>query len=151
MVLLAWLVINLLQAIFTGLAHDESYYWVWAQHLDWGYFEHPPMVAIFVWLGGLLFDGELGVRLITVLSSTAVLYLLARMINVRDVLLFAALAFGTLLLNVGGFYTAPDSALMLSGVLFLVAYKRYLNHITSAMLPANNKAEVQVLWLRWRL
>ena len=113
LLLLAWLVINLLQAAFTGLAHDEAYYWVWAQHLDWGYFEHPPMVAVFIWLGGLLFDNELGVRLLTVLSSTAVVYLLFRILKTTDVLLYAALVFGTLLLNVGGFYTAPDNEIQI--------------------------------------
>lgn len=128
LLLLAWLIVNLVQATFTGLAHDEAYYWVWAQNLDWGYFEHPPMVALFIWLGGLLFDGELGVRLLTVLSSTTVLYLLFRLLKSKDVLLFAALVSGTLLLNIGGFYTAPDSALMLFGVLFLAVYKRYLAH-----------------------
>ena len=144
LLLLAWLVINLLQAAFTGLAHDEAYYWVWAQHLDWGYFEHPPMVAVFIWLGTLLFDNELGVRLVTVLSSTAVIYLLFRILKTTDVLLYAALVFGTLLLNVGGFYTAPDSALMLFGVLFLLAYKHYLTQNTwpAALLLALSMALV---------
>ena len=30
----AWWVLNLLQAAFTGLADDESYYWYFSQHLD---------------------------------------------------------------------------------------------------------------------
>jgi 4-amino-4-deoxy-L-arabinose transferase-like glycosyltransferase len=28
-----------------GLGDDEAYYWLWAQRLDWSYFDHPPMVA----------------------------------------------------------------------------------------------------------
>ena len=28
------------------LGNDESYYWLYSQHLQWNYFDHPPMVAI---------------------------------------------------------------------------------------------------------
>ena len=28
------------------LAPDEAYYWLWSQHLQTGYFDHPPMVAL---------------------------------------------------------------------------------------------------------
>lgn len=37
---LAWLALDR-----TDLYPDEAQYWVWAQHLDWGYFSKPPMVA----------------------------------------------------------------------------------------------------------
>lgn len=30
---------------------DEAYYWLWGQHLDWSYYDHPPLQA---WLQGLL-------------------------------------------------------------------------------------------------
>ena len=33
-----------------GLMGDESYYWDWSRHLDWGYYSKPPMIA---WLYGL--------------------------------------------------------------------------------------------------
>ena len=61
LLLAAWWVINLLQAAFTGLANDEAYYWYFAQHLDWGYFDHPPMVALLVWLSSWM-PGTLGIR-----------------------------------------------------------------------------------------
>ncbi|MEP6711576.1 MAG: glycosyltransferase family 39 protein [Ferruginibacter sp.] len=28
------------------LGNDESYYWLYSQHLQWNYFDHPPMVAL---------------------------------------------------------------------------------------------------------
>lgn len=38
------------------IAPDEAYYWYWSKHLDWSYFDHPPMVAyvmaFFTWIGG---------------------------------------------------------------------------------------------------
>ena len=70
--LLLFLVINLLQSSFTGLLEDEAYYWVWSKNLAWGYFDHPPMVALFIWLGGLIFDGELGVRFVSAISLSLI-------------------------------------------------------------------------------
>ncbi len=32
-----WFLINLLQALFTGLHPDEAYYWMYSKFLDWGY------------------------------------------------------------------------------------------------------------------
>jgi dolichol-phosphate mannosyltransferase len=47
-----------------GLMPEEAYYWNYAQHLDIGYLDHPPMVG---WLiastSAMLGDGEFGVRL----------------------------------------------------------------------------------------
>jgi len=62
----AWFVINMLQSIFTGLHSDESYYWMYSQNLDWGYFDHPPMAALFIFLGSSVFSGEVGVRIFLV-------------------------------------------------------------------------------------
>ncbi len=44
---------NTLQAIFTELIYDEAYYWYFSKQLDWGYFDHPPMVAAMIALGNL--------------------------------------------------------------------------------------------------
>jgi len=41
---------------------DETYYWLWSRHLDVSYFDHPPMVAYFIWLTTLLSKAELWVR-----------------------------------------------------------------------------------------
>ncbi len=53
-----------------ALLADEAYYWVWAQHLDWGYYDQPPLIA---WLiaasTALLGRSELAVRLPTVLCG----------------------------------------------------------------------------------
>jgi len=63
-------------AAFVGLAGDEAYYWQWSRHLGWGYYDHPPLVAYLIALGvQLVGDTELGVRLVTVLLSSAILWL----------------------------------------------------------------------------
>ena len=75
-VLLAlWLVANLLQSIFTGMSSDESYYALWGKHLAWGYFDHPPMIAVLNFLSALIFNGNLGVRFLTVIMQIGTLLL----------------------------------------------------------------------------
>ena len=43
--------VRLLVAACTPLSPDEAYYWVWSQVLQPGYLDHPPMVALWIWLG----------------------------------------------------------------------------------------------------
>lgn len=42
---------------------DEAYYWLWSRSLDIGYFDHPPLVAYFIWFTTLLSKAEVWVRL----------------------------------------------------------------------------------------
>jgi 4-amino-4-deoxy-L-arabinose transferase-like glycosyltransferase len=44
------LIIKLLVAAILPFSSDEAYYWVWSNHLDLGYFDHPAMIA---WLNSL--------------------------------------------------------------------------------------------------
>lgn len=39
------LLVKLAQIAFAGVIVDEAYYWLWAQHPDWSYYDHPPMVG----------------------------------------------------------------------------------------------------------
>lgn len=41
-------IIKVIIALGLPVSADESYYWVWAQHLDWSYFDHPPLVAYLI-------------------------------------------------------------------------------------------------------
>ncbi|MDL2407041.1 glycosyltransferase family 39 protein [Rhizobium calliandrae] len=56
-----------LRLVFLGLVDlvpEEAYYWNYAQHLDIGYLDHPPMVAWLIWLGTSLFGNTgFGVRI----------------------------------------------------------------------------------------
>jgi dolichol-phosphate mannosyltransferase len=56
-----------LRLIYAGqveLLPEEAYYWNYARHLDFGYLDHPPMVAWIIAAGGALFGGgEFGVRI----------------------------------------------------------------------------------------
>lgn len=126
-----WIVVNLVQGVFTEITEDEAYYALYGEHLAWGYFDHPPMVGLMTFLGGVLFRGNLGVRFCTVAATALSLLVIWRIIgesnpNRRKVLLFFTLAFSLVMLNVYGFVTTPDVALLLFSALFLLAYQRYL-------------------------
>lgn len=126
----AVLVINLIQAHFTPLIYDEAYYWHFAQNMAWGYFDHPPMVAFMIKLGSLLFDGELGVRLVGCLLSVGTFLVLWMTIDRPEkrnyVIPFFVLVFSMALLNAYGFFTLPDTPLLFFTALLLYVYKRFL-------------------------
>jgi undecaprenyl-diphosphatase len=49
------------------LAPDEAYYWTWSRNLQWGYYDHPPLVGFLIRIGtAIAGDGEFGVRLLWV-------------------------------------------------------------------------------------
>ena len=127
--LAAWWVLNLVQAACMDLANDEAYYWYFSHHLDWGYYDHPPMVALLVWLTAWI-PGPFGVRLATTILQPLYLWIFWRLIRPadasrRDALFYVLLCFSQPLLQLYGFMALPDAPLMMSTVLFLWAYKRF--------------------------
>jgi len=121
-----WFGINLLQTIFSGLMDDEALFWLYGQHMAWGFYEHPPMVAWLIKGGYTLLPNAVGVRLFFIISSTLSVYLIARLAGTKNWWLFAALLFSTLIGNAGGFLAAPDGPLLLFTALFFFFYQRFL-------------------------
>ncbi|ADV60647.1 hypothetical protein Isop_0050 [Isosphaera pallida ATCC 43644] len=78
----ATLVVRLVAAATVGPGNDEAYHVLYAWHLDWSYFDHPPMLG---WLGrlGLELWGDprslLGLRLGFVLLFAATTWLMYRL------------------------------------------------------------------------
>ena len=128
--LAAIFIINLLQGYFTELIFDEAYYWYYAQHMAWGYFDHPPMVALIVKLSSLFFNGELGVRFISILFSAGTYVVLWFLIDDhrknKYILHYFILIFSMTLINAYGFLTLPDTPLLFFTALFLLIYKKFL-------------------------
>lgn len=62
-------IIHILIASKLLLHPDEAYYWDWTRHLDYGYYDHPPMVAWTIWLFSFLPLSELTVRLPAIFSA----------------------------------------------------------------------------------
>ena len=125
----ALVVLRLVGAAWTPLTFDEAYYWMWSKHLAFGYYDHPPGVAIVIRLGTMIAgDTELGVRLMSILLALPMSFALYRT---------AAILFGgqrvaataTILLNVtlmaavGTLIVTPDSPLLVASsfVLFFLA------------------------------
>ncbi len=128
--ILIWLIINFLQAFFTELAHDEAYYWLYAQHLAWGYFDHPPIIALLVKAGYSLLPNELGVRLFPLLMGAGTLYLIfllseetLKSLSTLIILLCSVVMIHS---HVGGFLAIPDLPVIFFAALFLYLYKQYL-------------------------
>lgn len=125
-------ILNIVQSINSELIVDEAYYWVYSQDLAFGYFDHPPVVALYIWISDILFNGELGVRFFSGIGYILMLLTVWKIIDhpkkKEYAWLFLLLFFSTTLLNVYGFITVPDTPLILFIALFLWAYKLYLTH-----------------------
>ena len=97
------------------LTEDEAYYRLWAQHLQLGYFDHPPMIAWWIRAGTTIFgDTPLGIRLLPALASGLNTWLigdLARQLGAEPkTALRAALWYNaTLTVCVGGMLAIPDA------------------------------------------
>ncbi len=130
--LVIWLALNAWQAAFTNLDPDEAYYWMYSRQLDWGYFDHPPGIAVFIKLGYALIPNTLGVRLGAILLQVGSFYgawlLLGKPTARRQVWLLIALLVSMPMLQAYGFIAVPDAPLMFFTVLFLLFYQRFLTN-----------------------
>ena len=138
-----WFLVNLLQGIFTEIQEDEAYYALFGEHLAWGYYDHPPMVALMAFLNSILFSGTLGVRLFTIIASCFSLFVIWLIaigqpadsttgpnrgdLNPKSIALFFIVSYSIVMFNIYGFVTTPDVALIMFSALFLFVYQRYLN------------------------
>ncbi len=76
----AWLIIlsfaavkfalNLYASGYYNYFRDELYFIACGRHLDWGYVDHPPLVALYARLGEMLGPSLRGFRLISTISGT---------------------------------------------------------------------------------
>ena len=106
---------RLLAAGLVPLTEDEAYYRLWAQHLQAGYLDHPPMIAWWIRLGQLAAgDTAVGVRLVPALATGATTWLLGDL--TRRLGLSAATAEraalwynATFTVAVGGMLATPDT------------------------------------------
>ena len=125
---LIWMFINFLQSFFTGLYPDETYYWVYSRNLQWGYFDHPPLVAVFIKLGELLGHNSFFTRLGTVLLSGGAVFFLFKALpeEITDTRLYIISFLSVILFHIYGFVATPDAALFLFTALFFYAYRLFL-------------------------
>jgi hypothetical protein len=117
----------LLQTTETELWNDEAYYWVFSQNLDWGYLDHPPMTALLIKLGTILFGkNEFGVRFFFVLCFLGSIFAMFKLCNKKDLGLLLMIVLSVSALNIGGVLAVPDNPLIFFSSLFFIALKRYI-------------------------
>lgn len=130
--LLVWGLLDLLCALFCEIHADEAYYRLYGQFLDWGYFDHPPMVGLMTAISAALVPAtslilkNLSVRLVTVLMHVATVYIVWRTIDKtgkETLVRFLLLAASIPMFCAYGFMTTPDAPLLFFAALFYYAYK----------------------------
>lgn len=98
---------------------DEAYYFLYSQHLDWSYFDHPILVAITTglgpWLTGIV--SQFTIRIGTLILYTGSLFLLyltsKKLFNLQTARLTLAIASIIPIFQIGfGILTLPDSPLI---------------------------------------
>jgi 4-amino-4-deoxy-L-arabinose transferase-like glycosyltransferase len=107
-------ILRLWAAARTGLAPDETYYWLWSQAPAFGYADHPPMIAWWIWLSTrILGDTPLGIRVPSVISAlvtSVAVYGTATQLWNRSTALRAVLWFNAMvLIGVGVIFATPDA------------------------------------------
>ena len=71
---------HLLTAGRYGIFRDELYYLACAEHLDFGYVDQPPLIALVAWIARHLFgESLLGLRLLPALAGAATVWLTGKL------------------------------------------------------------------------
>ncbi len=112
--LLAIVLTRTISALLLAPIQDEAYYFYWARFLDWGYFDHPPLVAwisslIQIWPASML-AARAGTLILSILGMPLMLSLY-RTSGLRDQDALATaliLASGSLAGILLGYITTPD-------------------------------------------
>jgi 4-amino-4-deoxy-L-arabinose transferase-like glycosyltransferase len=118
------------------LAHDEAYYWLYSRHLDWGFFDHPPMVGLVIRLFSFLPFKELSVRLGFLLMQFATLWILLRMLPTGARQTGWMLFFCFPLASFAGILALPDMPLLFFTACYCYGLQLYLekDDLRSALL-----------------
>lgn len=128
--IVAGIVFRCIIASFIELNNDEVYYWTYSQHLQWNYFDHPPMVGLLIRLTTFnlnLQQYELFVRLGSIIScavATLFIYKTGETIHSSRTGFIAAILYNTSIYSsiISGIFILPDSPQMLfwtMGLFFL--------------------------------
>jgi 4-amino-4-deoxy-L-arabinose transferase-like glycosyltransferase len=128
--LLALTALRLVLAAVLPLTPDENYYFLWAQHLQPGYFDHPPMVALWIKAGTMLCGNTaLGVRLLGPLTAalgSVLLWDAAEQLAPGRGLITVLLMNATLMIGGGAIIMTPDTPVLFFWIAGLAACARLI-------------------------
>jgi len=147
------------------LGNDEAYYWLYSQDLKWNYFDHPPLVALFIRISSLnllLEDSEGFLRLSSIIGcalATWFLYKAVIVIHTPRAGWFAAILYNASFYAglTAGVYLMPDAPQMVFWTLSLwmiakiiaepSAWKPWLLFGLAAGLCIMSKVHGAFIWL----
>ena len=128
-------VVRCITACTIELGNDEVYYRMYAEHLQWNYFDHPPMVG---WLirftsANLYFSNELFIRsgaIISAAITTWLIFLSGSKLNnaytgYLAAIIYTATLYGSI---IAGIFILPDSPQMVcwaAGIYLLIDITKY--------------------------
>src|SRR5215813_15615261 len=76
----AKLLFHLITAGRYGIFRDELYYRACSEHLDWGFVDQPPLIALIVWIARHAFGNSLlGLRLLPAMAGAALVMLTGKL------------------------------------------------------------------------
>ncbi|HSB92892.1 MAG TPA: glycosyltransferase family 39 protein, partial [Flavitalea sp.] len=132
-----WFLLNFIQAWATGLFDDEAYYWIYSKFPAWGYFDHPPMIAMLIKAGTAIFNGELGVRFFIVILNVLTIFIIENLLEKKNPWLFYSICGSIAVAQIGGIIAVPDLPLLFFVSLYFLLYKRFtqnMNLVNSFLL-----------------
>jgi hypothetical protein len=116
----------LAQAASTELINDEAYYWVYSRFPAWGYFDHPPVIALLIKWGYAVFQNELGVRLICAILSAGTILITETLTDRKNPFLFYTIILSIGVLQLAGFLAVPDTPLLFFTAVFFYCHRKFL-------------------------
>lgn len=142
------LVLKLVFSSMVPFLPDEAYYWVWSYHLDWSYFDHPPMISWFLWISRHIIPDPFFIRWPGIVLSHFIFYIWLKIflhlkpshesaVFEKRSFLFLSVFFVHPFIGYGLFVLTPDLMYLLFSSLTILLYlnllKKYSN-LTILML-----------------
>lgn len=148
--LCAAVLLNLVYNSSLPLHFDEAYYWVWSQHLQWSYFDHPPLIAFLIRAATITGSAEWQIRLVPLvcaaLTGLGIWALAADMFGGRVAVKALVIFLLSPLAQMGFSLATPDGPLILgwtAAVFF--AYQALFNGKRRCFLLAGTAAGLALL------
>lgn len=127
--------VHLLVAGRVGFGSDEAHYALYGMHLDWSYFDHPPLVGWLQAIPLMISESEFSLRLLPILISVATSVALYRFVqilfpleNVRLPLISVVLFNLGITFQLMGLSMLPENPLLLMTLLSLICFLRALEN-----------------------
>lgn len=144
-VILFFTLLRIFLSFFLELGNDESYYWTYAGRLQWNYFDHPPLVGVWIKLFTLNLlpdDPIFFMRLGSIISCAFSAYFIYK--TIATISSERAAMIGTFLYNISFYATISAGTIMTPDVPQMVFWTLSMYMITKIFKDVNR-------WKYWLL